>query len=319
MKKFGELNQVALREIWPNEATDFTPWLAENIEALGETLGIDLELKSREADVGDFSLDLLATDLGTKSTVVIENQITPTNHDHLGKVITYASGFDASIVVWIAEQFREEHRQAIDWLNQRTDSDTQFFGVIIQVLQIDDSKPAFNFLPVAYPNEWRKDQRRITSESVSPKGEAYRRFFQALIDELRERHSFTRARRGQAQSWYLFSSGIQGLYYDASSALGDRIRVGIYIDIGKRDDNKKLFDHLTTIRESIEAEFGNQLEWERLDDKKSSKVALYRNGNILMSESELKEIREWMIQGLFKSKKVFIPRIKNFLKGEGVV
>ena len=152
----AKIERVDLREAWPNEARDFTPWLAENIAELGEALGMDLELQQTEAAVGGYSLDVLATDLNQDRPVIIENQLEPTNHDHLGKLLTYAAGYDANVIVWLTREFRDEHRQALDWLNQRTGEDTQFFGVVVELWRIGDSLPAPHFKAVATPNEWRK-------------------------------------------------------------------------------------------------------------------------------------------------------------------
>ena len=314
MTKFGVLQRLDLRKIWENEARDFTPWLADHIQELGETLGLELELTQREADVGDFSLDILAKDLGTGKIVIIENQLTKTDHDHLGKLLTYASGFDAFTVVWIAETIRDEHRQALEWLNQRTDSETQFFGVVIEVLQIDESKPAFNFKPVVFPNEWQKTQRKRSETTVSSRGEAYRAYFQKLIDDLRETHKFTGAKVGQPQNWYSFTSGYYGVTYGATFAQGRRVRAELYIDMGDFDKNKRLFDVLAEDRERIEQEYGEPLEWERLDEKRASRIAVYRQGAIDNDEETLADIRNWMIDRLLKMKKVFSKELKKHHK-----
>jgi hypothetical protein len=311
MKEFGQLKRLNLRSVWSKEAYDFTPWLADNIQKLGEALGMDLELEAREASVGDFSLDLLARDLNRARTVIIENQLTATDHDHLGKLLTYAAGFNASAIVWIAESIREEHRQTLEWLNQRTDEETEFFGVIVEVIQIDDSKPAFNFKLVVFPNEWQKTKNRPPSPST-PRSEAYRAYFQELIDELRDKHKFTGARIGQPQNWYSFRSELPGVSYGASFAQGARARVEVYIDQGEWERNKQMFDWLSNEKEVIEQEFGSKLEWDRLDDRQGSRVAIYRPGSITSDSATLQEIRSWTIEQLLKFKKVFGPRLKRY-------
>ena len=163
----AKIERVDLREAWPNEARDFTPWLAENIAELGEALGMDLELQETEAAVGGYSLDVLATDRDQNRPVIIENQLEATNHAHLGQLLTYAAGYDANVIVWLTREFRDEHRQALDWLNQRTGEDTEFFGVVVELWRIGDSPLAPHFRLVATPNEWGKAQ--IRSNSMSPR------------------------------------------------------------------------------------------------------------------------------------------------------
>jgi hypothetical protein len=310
MQQLSKLKRLKLREIWDKEASEFTPWLAANLQSLGETLGMDLELQTQEAPVGDFSLDLLAKDLGSNRLVVIENQLTPTDHDHLGKVLTYAGGVDAGVVIWVAESMREEHRQALDWLNQRTDYVTEFFGVVVEVLQIDNSAPAFNFRPVAFPNDWQKRTRSQAATPPSTKGAAYQTYFQALLDELREKYRFTGARLAQPQSWYAFSIGTSGIPASAVFAGNGTARVELYIDVGDAAINKRLFDWLLGQRAQIETECGFPLEWERLDDRRACRIYVGRPGSIESSADDLAGIRNWQIERLLLFKKVFAPLIK---------
>lgn len=314
MKQLSKIKRLNLRDVWAKEANDFTPWLAENIEELGEALGMDLELEGKEASLGDFSLDLLAKDLGTNRTVVVENQLTQTDHDHLGKLLTYAAGFGASVVIWVAESIREEHRQALEWLNQRTDTDTEFFGVVVEVLQIDDSKPAYNFKPVVFPNEWQKSKRSQAAGSVSSKGEAYRHYYQPLIDELREKHKFTGARVAQPQNWYAFSSGVSGIQISAVFTGNDTARVELYIDLRDFETNKALFDWLHSQKDTIEKECGFPFQWDRLDERRASRIAVTRSGSIESSAEELEQIRRWQIERLLIFKKVFAPLVRTGVK-----
>jgi len=310
MIDLAEIKSVNIRELWPNEAHDFTPWLAENVGRLSDSLGMDLEITAREADVGDFSVDLVAKDLGSGGQVVIENQFGTTNHDHLGKLITYAAGVDATAVIWLTESLRDEHRQALEWLNQRTDSETHFFGVVVEVIRIDGSRPAVQFKPTVYPNEPQKTKKTV-GQQPTPRMQAYRRYFQAVIDELREKHHFTTAKLGQLQNWYLFPSRVQsGVYYGANFAQGGRVRVELYIDQGDAETNKMLFDSLFEQKLDIEREFGQPLEWERLDERRASRIALYCDGHIELPEGQLREIRQWMIEHLLHLKETLNPRLE---------
>ena len=288
--KLGVLSRVDVRRLWPNEARDFTPWLAENLDVLAGVLGMDLELRTQEAAVGSFSLDLLARDLGRDHEVVIENQLESTDHDHLGKLLTYAAGHDAAVAIWIATEFREEHRQALDWLNQRTDATTEFFGIVVEALQIDNSRPACNFRLVAFPNDWRKTNVSTTDSTPSPRAEAYQAFLQDLIDRLRTKHDFTKARKASLQNWYTFSSGVSGIGYGVSFGLGSRVRAEVYIDRGDVTWNKHIFDALHQQRGEIENALGEPLDWERMDDKRASRIAAYRSGSIDDSHQTIEEI-----------------------------
>ena len=165
----GTLKEITdLRQVWPHEAKDFTPWLAEeeNMNLLGDALGLDITADETESDVGDFSVDILATENGTGRKVIIENQLADTNHDHLGKLITYASGKAANIIVWLVKHAREEHRSAIEWLNNHTDEQADFFLCEIKLYQIGDSAPAVKFEVIERPNEWSKSIR--TSDNMRP-------------------------------------------------------------------------------------------------------------------------------------------------------
>ena len=317
----AKIERIAdLRATWPNEALHFTPWLADNIGELGESLGMDLELKETEAAVGGYSLDILATDLNSDRPVIIENQLETTDHGHLGQLLTYAAGFDAGAVVWVTREFRDEHRQALDWLNQRTDENTEFFGVVVELWRIGNSLPAPHFKLVAIPNGWRKETaaqaNRQTVAVPSERLERYRNFFQSLIDTLREEHKFTNARKGKPQSWCDFPSGMRHIGYGANfSAQGQNLaRVNINITFPDAERNRKLVAGLEQSRESIEAEIGHTLGWEQVEGRRACRIWLVRQGSIEDDDDALVEIHGWMIDHLLKFKDVFNPRLAELIK-----
>ena len=311
MQGLGTIERVDIREIWPNEAADFTPWLAENLATLGKALGLDLELQTQEAPVGGFSLDILARDVRSGRPVVIENQLGQTDHTHLGQLLTYAAGFDANVIVWIAKEFRDEHRQALDLLNHRTGEESEFFGVEVQLWKIAESPPAVNFNLVSTPNEWRPQTVNSPRAGgpVSEKGEKYREFFQGLIDTLRERHQFTNAKKGQPQNWYSFSAGTTGFSYGVNFNADGRARVELYIDTIEQERNKQAFDWVEDQKESVESELDAPLEWERLDNRRASRISILRLGTIDDNQETLKALNDWMIERLLDFRRVFGPRL----------
>ena len=317
MPNLAKIERVDLREAWPNEARDFTPWLAQNIAELGEALGMDLELQQTEAAVGGYSLDVLATDLNQNRPVIIENQLEATNHDHLGKLLTYAAGYEANVIVWLTKEFRDEHRQALDWLNRRTDKDTEFFGVVVELLKIDGSRPAPQFRTVATPNDWRKEAAAKVRGDVpvaSVRGERYREFFQPLIDTLREKHKFTNVRKAQPQNWYSFSAGYgQRITYGANFTGQKQARIEVYIDDGDNERNIQLLERLEEHRDQIESALGETLDWQRLETRRACRIALDRPGSIEDDADTLTEVQDWMVDRLLKFKHVFEPRLSELL------
>jgi len=306
--ELGTLRRVELRGIWKHEAMDFTPWLVQNIDLVGQVLGLDLEVVGREQAVGDFAVDILARDLGRDKRVIIENQLEETDHSHLGQLLTYSAGLEAEVVVWVSRKFREEHRQVLDWLNRG--ASTEYFGVVVELVQIDDSKPAVNLRLVASPNNWsRRSMNTGPSGDSNGKYGRYQQFFQILIDELREKYRFTNARIGQAQNWYSFTTGTKGFQYGVSFAAGGRLRTELYIDLGESALNTAGFEALRKERATLETQFGEPLEWENLEGRRACRVAIYRPGSIEDSAASLEEYQKWAIDHLLQFKKVFGPRL----------
>ena len=270
-----------------------------------------MSIKAKRPQSGGYSLDILAHDLGSNRPVIIENQLEGTDHDHLGKLLTYASGYDANVVVWIAREFRDEHRQALDWLNQRTDENTEFFGVVVELWKIDDSRPALNLNLVSTPNEWRKENVSGQSQraiGTSERGKKYQIFFQGLIDTLREEYRFTTARKALPTNTRDFTSGHSGVTYTTIFTWDEQAAVMVYIA-----NNKNLFDRLSEARECIESEIGESLEWDSVDDRKACRILATRPGHINQDQETLEQIQEWMVDLLLKFKGVFDPRLDELI------
>lgn len=229
MKQLGKIEKVELRDIWPHEALDFTKWLSEeeNLDLLSDAIGIELELIETESSVGSFSADIFAQETGTGRKVIVENQLEATNHDHLGKVITYAAGKGASLVVWVVAQARDEHRQAIEWLNQHTDSEFGFFLIEIELWSIDGSAPAPRFNVVERPNDWAKSIK--AASGLSETDALKLRYWQAYSERAQGNYEFMkvmRPQKAQPQHWTTLHIGSSS-YHIALLIATARKEIGI--------------------------------------------------------------------------------------------
>jgi len=268
--ELGKLVRIDPRRVWKDER-EFNAWLVDNIGLLAETLGIELEVVETESEVGEFRADIIARDLsGEDKFVVIESQLGKTDHEHLGKVITYSAGKKASAVVWISPEFREEHKSALDWLNENS-SEARFFGIELEVLRIDDSRPAVHFSVVPRPDEWRRERTR---PAFTGRALLYQQFFQELAERLYSER-LAKTRRGLPQNFLSLGAGRSGFWYAAAFTRDNKFKIELSIDMGDYDRNKEAFDLLKGDRSKIEEEIGLELEWNRLDEARCSRIAAY--------------------------------------------
>jgi len=250
---------------------------------LGKTLGMDLEITSSEHPIGGFALDLIGRNLGTGESVIIENQLEGTDHAHLGQLLTYAAGADAANIVWLARNFREEHRAALDWLNSRTDAETRFFGVEIGAVRIGDSDPAPLFQLVAEPNDWRKTAKTSTQARAGggEKPMLYAAFWDRYLAALRDANlSWSRATKGPQDGWVRTSAGLSGAGYTVS--FGRRgLKSELFFDHPDPAVNTRRFGHLLALRPKLEAAYGGPLHFEPLDTRKGCRITDLTPGDIL--------------------------------------
>jgi Domain of unknown function (DUF4268) len=279
--ELGRLEPVDPRSIWPHEALNFTPWLAQNADRLAEALGIELEFEGTERAVGGYSLDIIGRDQSNGVVLIVENQLGDSDHGHLGQLLTYAAGTAASTIVWITTRFRDEHRQALTWLNEHTDQDTHFFGVELEVVKIGGSVPAPLFKVVALPNDW---QKAVRSSAVATAGglrnELYRQFWTKLLERIRSEHpSWTRA-TASAQNWLWLTAPIRGCGLNPVCGGKGKIRQELYIDRVTPEQCRVVFDALQARQEEFEAAYGRRLEWDQLDGRKACRISEPAEGDI---------------------------------------
>ena len=307
--QLSKLEKVDLREVWKHEALDFTNWLAkqENLELLSDEIGIDITLVQTEASVGKFNVDILAEEENTGRKIVIENQLESTDHDHLGKIITYASGFDAEVIIWIVKSVRDEHKQAVDWLNEHTDSNINIFAIQMEVWKISNSPFAPKFQVIAKPNDWAKAVKKaITQSELSDTKLLQLEFWTKFKEFVQENNGKVKLRKAYPQHWYDISFGSSNAHLCLTvNSQNEQMACEIYIP-----DSKQLFSCLHAKKDEIESELSEHLVWEELPEKKASRIKLISKGN-LSNQKDWGQYHSWLLKKVTTFQLVFGKFVKQ--------
>lgn len=309
--KLGKLQEIDIREVWTHEQYDFSKWLSaeDNIQELGNVLNLSLTDIETEKFVGSYRCDILCRDEITGRVVLIENQLEQTNHDHLGKILTYASGLDASVVVWVVASARDEHASAIEWLNKHTDDSISFFLLEIHAYRIGNSEPAPQFKIIEQPNDFAKTVKRIAQDKSVNESQSRRlEFWTQFNDILEQRGKPFNKRKATTDHWYSVAVGSSECQISIDLVNKDhKIRVGLWIS-----DNKERFDYMHQHKEEIEVAMGFPLFWQRLDNKKSSLICTYIKGLDFKAQDNYPELMNEAIDLVVKMRDV----LKKYIQVE---
>lgn len=305
----GKLKEVDVRELWKHEQYDFSNWLAkeENIKLIDDEIGLTLVNVNKEFFVGSYRCDLVAEDETTGEKVIIENQLEATNHDHLGKIITYAAGLDSNTIIWIVKEAREEHRAAIEWLNNNTSNKIGFFLMELHAYKIDESRPAPMFKVIEKPNDFVKNSQKSYKDGDLNKSQAERLYFwNEMNKRVIEKGRPFNVRKATADHWYNVALGSS----EATISIGlisknNYISIEVYIN-----NNKELYDNLFSKKDEIEEKLGLSLEWLRLDNKKASRILTYIDGLDFDNHDNYPQLIDESIEKAIKMRDVFAPYVR---------
>lgn len=303
----GKLQQVPLREIWKHEEYDFSSWLAQpdNLELLSETIGIDIIEPQTERRVGSFSADIIAEESESGRKILIENQLEASNHDHLGKLFTYGSGLDAEVIIWIVKTARQEHEQAVNWLNEHTDEKINIFLIEVEAWKIGNSDPAPRFNTIAKPNDWAKLVKQAGDYAPSDYKLLQQKFWEFLNEF--DKNASLGNRKARPRHWHDVSIGTSKAHISLTiNKTNETVSCDLYIP---HDDDKKIFDQLLSQRDEIEALVYLPLEWMRLDDKRATRIRTSIPADIT-DEAGWKAYAQWLIDTSGTFRKVFSKKIK---------
>lgn len=294
--ELGKLEKIELREVWRHEALDFTRWLArkENIALLSKEVGIDIKVIETEMSVGRYNVDIYARDTESNKRIVIENQLENTNHDHLGKLLVYAAGLDADIAIWVVKDVNEEHRQAVEWLNDNSFEKINIFLVKVELWQIDNSPIAPKFQVICEPNNWAKVLKQQSKDNISDLELKQMEYWQGFVDYAKSKDKIYISQRPSIYNWYVIRIGSSDYKIKlVHSVNSDMIRC--QLEMFNDDIYKKLEQYKNEIDNKI-----NGLEWEYLEDRKVNRISCSNNSK----DNDSSYV--WLLDMVDKFKEVFL-------------
>lgn len=303
------ITRVHLRDIWKHEAYNFTTWLQENIDILKEVIGLEIINPEVEQTTGSFNVDITAED-ASGNIIVIENQLEKSDHDHLGKIITYLTSFEAKVAIWIVAEPRQEHINAISWLNESTEAD--FYLIKIEGIKIGESAPAPLLTKIVGPSEEAKSIGK-TKQAKSDRHKLRFRFWDGLLEHSKTKHNLFNSISPSHYNWIGTSSGLRGVNY-TYWLKKDSISLKLYIDRGKEadDENLAIYNELLTKKEQIEEKFGESLDWEEMEGARSCVVKKdYEVGGWQTPEEEWGNIYETVVDAMVRLENATKPEIQQ--------
>ena len=307
-----KLEKVELREVWKSESSDFTPWLAQNknLKLLGKAIGMeDLELTGQEQNIGPFRADIVCRDTADDGLVLIENQLEKTDHRHLGQLLTYAAGLDVVTIIWVSEEFIEEHRAALDWLNENTAETLNFFGLEIELWKIGNSLPAPKFNIASKPNNWTRTIRQTAKGEITEIKQLQLEYWTEFKIYVESQSKIIRPQKAAPQHWINTSIGRSDFHLVAIINTQKEI-IASYLSISG-SHAKAHFFLLKEDKENIEKEFEEQLTWRELPTKKESQVKISFSDNNPADRNQWPTQHKILCETLEKFHNVFYKRVKE--------
>ncbi|MFH0963039.1 MAG: DUF4268 domain-containing protein [Planctomycetota bacterium] len=308
----GKLKRVDIRSLWKSESHDFTPWLEENVDALNDILDITISNAEREKSAGPFNVDLVAEDEGGNA-VVIEAQLDKSDHDHLGKLLTYSTVLEAKAAIWIVGDPRPEHVSAISWLNECAGA--SFYLVKIEAVQVGGPPPAPLFTLIVGPSDEAKEIGE-KKKGLADRYEIRKRFWAGLLEKAKSKTKLHRNISASKYGYVWASAGMRGLglvYVIREHISG----VELYIDRGKdcERENKEIFDALYKSRGNVEKAFGGQLEWQRLEGRRASRIRCTIEIGGFKDEEKWAEVQDAMVDAMVRLDRALRPCIAKLDQG----